>query len=110
MNDILKIILFSGISGITIFLGGILAKIYLAKFKNYRYKVEINHFITAFGGGIIVSALALVLIPKGLENLSVLPTSLLFLLGPLVFFSRPLFSSKRRKNESAVSDVNGFCS
>lgn len=85
MYDVLKIILFSGISGITVFLGGILAKVYLAKFKNYTYKVEINHFITAFGGGIILSALALVLIPKGMEELSVLPTGILFILGSIVF-------------------------
>ncbi|MDQ7916511.1 ZIP family metal transporter [Mesonia sp. MT50] len=85
MDDVFQIILYSGISGITVFLGGILAKLYLAKFQHYTYKVEFNHFITAFGGGIIVSALALVLVPKGMEELSVIPTAVIFLLGSTTF-------------------------
>ena len=95
MNEITKIILFSGLSGITVFLGGILAKIFLSKFENCSYKIEINHFITAFGGGIILSALALVLVPKGMEELSLFPMVILFLLGSSTFLFLDRYLSKK---------------
>lgn len=95
MNEITKIILFSGLSGITVFLGGILARIFLSKFENYSYKIEINHFITAFGGGIILSALALVLVPKGMEELSLFPMVILFLLGSSTFLFLDRYLSKK---------------
>jgi ZIP family zinc transporter len=42
--------------------------------------------VIAFGGGIILAALALVLIQKGIEELSLLSLILCFAAGALIFF------------------------
>lgn len=86
MSEVLKIILYAGLAGITVFIGGIISKLLEKKSSNNSYINELNHAISAFGGGIIVSALALVLIPKGIEKLDVLPVIIWFVLGSLSFF------------------------
>lgn len=86
MSEVLKIILYAGLAGITVFIGGIISKLLEKKSSNNSYVNELNHAISAFGGGIIVSALALVLIPKGIEKLDVLPVIIWFVLGSLSFF------------------------
>ncbi|SHI68026.1 zinc transporter, ZIP family [Mesonia phycicola] len=87
MNELQKIILYAGLSGITVFIGGLIANLVEKKSKkNSTVIKEINHGISAFGGGIIVSALALVLIPKGIEKLSLFPVILWFTLGSICFF------------------------
>lgn len=80
-----KLILFSGFAGITVFLGGILANYFNHHVKESPVKYEITHGLMSFGAGIILSALALVLIPKSMEELNLLPMSLSFLSGGIVF-------------------------
>ena len=87
MTELQKIILYSGLSGITVFISGLIAQLVEKKSSSTSLLMkEINHGISAFGGGIIVSALALVLIPKGIEKLNVLPVVLWFSLGSICFF------------------------
>lgn len=80
-----QLILFSWFAGITVFLGGLSAYFFEKKAPNNHLKEEIVHFITSFGGGIILSAVALVLVPKGLHHLSVMPVVITFLSGALIF-------------------------
>jgi ZIP family zinc transporter len=49
----------------------------------------------SFGAGIILSALALVLIPKGMEELSLIPMALSFLLGAVVFMFLDEYLAKK---------------
>ncbi|WP_121666220.1 ZIP family metal transporter [Mesonia aquimarina] len=95
MNQLHKIILFSGFSGITVFIGGLLSWYFSKKLGENNFKKELNHGITAFGGGIILSALALVLVPKGMKNLSILPVIIWFVLGSLIFFVIDRILAKR---------------
>jgi ZIP family zinc transporter len=80
-----KLILFSGFAGITVFLGGILANAFNHHIKDSPIKYETIHTLMSFGAGIILSALALVLIPKGMEELELLPMMLSFAVGALLF-------------------------
>ncbi|MCD4834236.1 MAG: ZIP family metal transporter [Bacteroidales bacterium] len=82
---ILKIILFSGFAGITVLIGGILANFFNHHIKENPVKYEITHSMMSFGAGIILSALALVLIPKGMQKLDVIPMVASFLGGALLF-------------------------
>ena len=82
---ILKIILFSGFAGITVLIGGILANFFNHHIKESPVKYEITHSMMSFGAGIILSALALVLIPKGMQELDVIPMVASFLGGALLF-------------------------
>ena len=66
-----KLILFSGFAGVTVFIGGLLANLFDHHVKDSPVKYEIVHTLMSFGAGIILSAIALVLVPKGMETLSV---------------------------------------
>ncbi|MFH2137377.1 MAG: divalent cation transporter [Candidatus Omnitrophota bacterium] len=81
----IEIIIYSILAGITIFFGGFLAGIFE---RCCRQKIEsyILHWTVAFGGGILIAAVAFVLTPKGVEMFSIPKFSLIFLLGAFVFF------------------------
>lgn len=90
-----ELILFSGFAGITVFIGGILAYLFNQHIKECSIKYETIHFLMSFGAGIILSALALVLIPKGMEELSLLPISLSFLVGAISFMFLDIYLAKK---------------
>jgi ZIP family zinc transporter len=83
MKEIIDIILFSWIAGICSFIGAGLAAI--ERFPETLFKKELLRGIIAFGGGILVSAVAFALIPHGMETLSALRLGLLFGLGGIAF-------------------------
>lgn len=65
------------------FVGGL-----LAAFENIRprwLEEELRHSIIAFGGGALISAIALVLVPEGCRHLSPLPVAFWFTLGGICF-------------------------
>ena len=80
-----KLILFSGFAGVTVFIGGLLANYFNHHIKDRPVKYEVTHTLMSFGAGIILSALALVLVPKGMEELSVWGVMGSFLLGTVLF-------------------------
>lgn len=102
MQDVLRIILYSAFSGLTVFIGGLLSKYFREKVKDNKEKSEINHFIVAFGGGILIGAIALVLVPHGLKNLSLLLLVLAFISGAVIFF---LVDKKLEKSGSKLSQL-----
>lgn len=82
---LLKLILFSGFAGVTVFIGGLLANLFDHHVKDSPVKYEIVHTLMSFGAGIILSAIALVLVPKGMETLSVWGVIGSFSLGAILF-------------------------
>lgn len=85
MNELTEIIIFSLFSGMTILFGGLLAKL-CEKYCRKRIEKYIIHWSIAFGGGILVAAVAFVLTPKGIEAFSIGSFSLIFLSGAFLFF------------------------
>ncbi len=83
MNDILTIILFASAAGLPIIIGGSVSSIFQA--KQIVLKSEINHWVVAFGGGALVSAIAFALIPKAIPILSTIELSIIFLSGTITF-------------------------
>jgi ZIP family zinc transporter len=90
-----SLIIFSGVAGITVFIGGILANYFNHHIKESPVKYEITHTLMSFGAGIILSALALVLIPKSMQELSLIPMVLTFLIGALSFMFLDRFLAKK---------------
>lgn len=82
---LLNLIVFSGFAGVTVFIGGILANYFNHHIKESPVKYEIIHTLMSFGSGIMLSALALVLIPEGMEQLDLLPIVFSFLFGAILF-------------------------
>jgi len=83
MSDTLEIIIYSSLAGVPIFIGGLISSFFQR--KNFKLKSEINHWIVAFGGGALVSAVSFVLVPKALDKLELLTIGILFLGGTFTF-------------------------
>lgn len=96
------VVLCAFISGITILIGGILAYFFERYMQKGALKAQIIHTSIAFGGGILVAAVALVLVPEGMEVLPVMPMALLFLGGAVTFFFLDRYLEKKG---GAVSQV-----
>lgn len=90
-----NLLLFSGFAGITVFIGGILANYFNHHVKESPVKYEIIHTMMSFGSGVMLSALALVLIPKGMEKLELLPIVFSFLLGAILFMLIDQYLAKK---------------
>jgi len=97
-----KIILFSGLAGITVFIGGLLAKYFNHHIKETPVKYEIIHTLMSFGAGIILSAVTFVLIPKGMEELKVLPMALSFGGGVIIFLLIDRYLAKKGGKNAAL--------
>ncbi len=81
-----EIIIFAFLAGSTVFIGGILSYFFEKTVLNRKIKIEIVHFATAFATGIMLAAVAFVLVPKGMHSLSIGFSILIFLLGAIVFY------------------------
>ncbi|MCD4772577.1 MAG: hypothetical protein K8R41_04225 [Bacteroidales bacterium] len=92
---LLQLILFAGFAGITVFIGGLLANFFNHHVKETPVNSIFTQTIMAFGGGIILSALALVLIPKGMEKLELIPLCISFLSGAVTFYFIDKFLAKK---------------
>ncbi len=80
-----EVIVYSFFAGITIFVGGFLGRAF-EKFFKKTVEDYILHWSVAFGGGILIAAIAFVLIPKGMDTFSVGIMAAIFLAGALTFF------------------------
>lgn len=93
MNHLAVILLFSWLAGAAAFVGGVLAK--MEGSPETEGKRELIHAIVAFGGGILVAAVAFSLAPEGMETLSPPVLAGTFSLGGIVFCSLDAFLDKR---------------
>ncbi|MFT6883222.1 MAG: ZIP family zinc transporter [Marinoscillum sp.] len=95
MADLTRIIIYSFLSGSTIFFGAILSHYFGDHVKAGLIKAEIIHLSIAFGGGILMAAVGLVLVPEGMEVLPLAPILLCFAVGTVTFFYIDRFMEKR---------------
>tara|TARA_R110002167_G_scaffold95844_1_gene254765 strand:- start:696 stop:1406 length:711 start_codon:yes stop_codon:yes gene_type:complete len=100
LGHLLTVGIYAFASGITILIGGV-----LSRFEHFPYgenKKIVLHAIIAFGGGVLVAAVAFVLVPRGIEALSIWYVAIFFLSGAFVFF---LLDRKLGKSGSSVSQL-----
>jgi len=83
VNEIFKVILYSFASGVTVIIGGLLARSRIL--PGGELGRETSHSIVAFGAGVIVAAVAFVLTPRGIELLSLPVIVVIFLAGAAIF-------------------------
>lgn len=89
-------LLFTTLAGACILLGGLAARI--ERIHPEWLENELRHSIIAFGGGVLISAVALVLVPVGSELfVSAASSSLVLVSGGLVFFVVERFLAARRR-------------
>jgi ZIP family zinc transporter len=88
----MTIILYASAAGFPIIIGGLVSSLFQS--KKYKYTNEINHFIVAFGGGALFSAISFILIPKAVEALTIIEMIVIFLGGTLSFMGLDILGSK----------------
>ena len=103
MNPTIEIIIYTACAGACIPLGGMLASI--EKIRPRWLENELRHGIIAFGGGILLAAVALVLVPEGIHYLDrPFASVLILILGGVSFFMTERFlGSKRREKPQLMA-------
>ncbi|RXG11667.1 ZIP family zinc transporter [Leeuwenhoekiella aestuarii] len=96
MTTLEYLLIYAMLSGSTIIIGGIASYYFGAFVKSGLIKAEILHSITAFGGGILMAAVALVLIPYGMETLQIIPVIVSFLGGAFSFYLLDRYLDKQK--------------
>ena len=102
MDEATKIILYTLGAGACIPLGGLVA--YIERIKPKWLENELRHSIIAFGGGILLAAVALVLVPEGTKYVGHSTLSvILFLSGGVCFFIVERFLGVRRREKPQLT-------
>jgi ZIP family zinc transporter len=83
MSNLTYALLLATLGGITIPIGGLLGTI--KRIGPNWLDREFRHSVIAFGGGALLSAIALVLVPEGVKRLDLLPAVLAFGAGGVLF-------------------------
>ncbi|AOE49179.1 ZIP family metal transporter [Kangiella sediminilitoris] len=85
MSEWLLIVILTLVAGLTMPLGAFIANI--ESIRPHWLEKEFRHSVIAFGGGALLSAIALVLVPEGSARLSNLETVVYFALGGIAFMA-----------------------
>ena len=89
-------LLFTTLAGACILIGGLAARI--ERIRPAWLENELRHSIIAFGGGVLISAVPLVLVPEGSRLMpSAVGASLVLVSGGFVFFVVERFLGIRRR-------------
>ncbi len=83
MSELPTLLLLASLAGVAIPVGGLFA--YRERLKTGHFRKDLLHFLVAFGGGVVLSAVTLVLVPVGLAAVSFPEAVLAFLAGAVVF-------------------------
>ncbi len=89
MSILLIVIISTLLAGLAMPLGAILA--HTENIKSQWLKEEFSHTVMAFGAGALLSAVALVLVPEGIKDLTPLTATTCFILGGYGFMLLDIF-------------------
>ncbi len=101
MSVVVSVMLLAFLAGIAMPLGALVAK--LEHISINWLKFEFRHAVMAFGGGTLLSAVALVLVPNGIANLAPLWACLAFTLGGLSFMGLDILLSRHNTPASQLA-------
>lgn len=100
MTPLYTIIVLTLFSGIAMPVGAMIANIKV--FNRTWLENEYRHGVIAFGGGALLSAVALVLVPEGIEGLNVTYSAIFFTLGGFFFMAIDIILSKMNTSASQL--------
>lgn len=93
MSDTLVLAMaYAALAALTMPLGGLLAR--LEHFQNQWLENELKHSVIAYGAGVLLAAVALVLVPEGQKALSPPWVALAVLSGGLMFMAADILISR----------------
>lgn len=85
MNDLAQIVVLTLVAGLAMPIGASIAAI--ERISPSWLESEVRHGVIAFGGGALLSAVALVLVPQGVNNLSWFLVAVSFSGGGIIFMA-----------------------
>lgn len=94
--DVIAVIVLSLVAGASIPVGALMAWMDIK--HPARLGTEWRHFIVAFGGGALVSAIALVLVPDGSAKVSVVEATIAFAGGGICFCLQDIYLNKLKSS------------
>lgn len=101
---ILEIIAFTALAGACIPVGGALAT--MERIRPNWLEREFRHFLIAFGGGILLGAVSVVLVPEGVAHLDGSPAAIpVVLAGGVVFFVLERLLGLRRREAPQLTGM-----
>ncbi len=100
MNNLVALFGLTLMCGLAMPLGAILASI--GEFKSKLVEAEFSHSIMAFGGGALLSAVALVLVPYGIAKLEPLIAAACLMGGGLIFMIFDIYLLKLKTPASQL--------
>ncbi|QDS91523.1 ZIP Zinc transporter [Roseimaritima multifibrata] len=100
MSPIIELIVFTCIAGGAIPLGGFLASI--EHIGSRWLEDEFRHTVIAFGGGALISAVALVLIPESVKKIATWETISAFAAGGLAFWGLQTLLNRSKSSMSQL--------
>ncbi|MFG0291032.1 MAG: ZIP family metal transporter [Rhodopirellula sp. JB044] len=100
MNPIVELIVLTGIAGAAIPMGGLIASI--EHIRPQWLENEFRHTVIAFGGGALISAVALVLIPEGIKTISTGESVVAFACGGLFFWGLQVLLDRSKSSASQL--------
>ena len=108
MDEVTKIILYTLCAGACIPLGGALA--YVEKIRPKWLENEFRHSVIAFGGGILLAAVALILVPEGTKYVDHSSLSIVILLsgGVCFFILERILGTRRREKPQFTAMLLDF--
>lgn len=102
MSEILTIIVLTVAAGACIPLGGFIAS--FERIHSAWLEQEFRHFLIAFGGGILIGAVSIVLVPEGISSMNgSLYAILAILMGGFTFFVLERFLGLRRRESPQLA-------
>ncbi|WP_250656474.1 ZIP family metal transporter [Alkalimarinus coralli] len=101
MNELFNILLLTLLAGLAMPFGAAIAGI--ERIRPLWLEEELRHSIIAFGGGALLSAVALVLVPEGAAGLSTLAASACFIAGGIGFMLIDIVLAKSQTSASQLT-------
>lgn len=99
-QPLITLLLFTLLAGLAMPAGAILANL-SQRFLHWKTS-EIKHGIIAFGGGALLSAIALILVPQGIEHQSTGSAAAYFLAGSIIFMLIDIVLDKFKSTASQL--------
>ncbi|MCB1108688.1 MAG: hypothetical protein KDK44_03450 [Chlamydiia bacterium] len=100
MSEWLAISLLTFVTGFSMVIGALIAKV--EHISNRWLESELRHTVIAFGGGILVSAVSLVLVHEGIKDLTPFLAILCFSAGGVAFMGVDTILSKMHQKASQL--------
>jgi len=101
MDTLPQLLLLGLAAGIAIPIGG-----WIAKFEHIHpawLENELRHFVIAFGGGALISAVALVLIPEGVKDMPIWLVAVLVSVGAIAFMALDIILARINSPSSQLA-------